>query len=209
MPGIVETRQLRQPMGSQIESVFAEQVQRLSWFPLHDADWIHTVTQRELARAFWDLAEHTLILRPEEPLLNVQLEIRATWGHPDHFDLAGLLWSNWGDLNYVRFRIFGVRSHFQVGHFPGLITLLIRPHRWGLGPETKVILVEVVRTQWQSLISRPTAHLIRTQIAPRQLVEIARVRDCAVHLCEVRREGELVRPDEDMRLANGDLIILY
>lgn len=203
MPGVVETRQ---PIGSQVESMFEEQVQRLSWFPLQDADWIHTVVQRELARAFWDIAEHTLILRPEEPLLNVQLEIRATWDHPDHFDLPGLLWSHWGDLNLVRFRIYEVHSHFQVGYYPGLVTLLIRPHRWGLGPETKVILIEVVRMQWQSLIFRPTAHLMRTQLTPRQLVETARIRDCTVHLCEVRREGELVWPDEDIRLVNGDLV---
>lgn len=47
-----------------------------------------------------------VLLRPEEPLIPTRLEMRINWFSPDHFDLAGVLWTAWPDLNYVRFRIY-------------------------------------------------------------------------------------------------------
>ena len=189
-------------------SEFAAQVQELSWFPEQDQDWIGTVVRRSMTAQMWDFGEHVHVLRPFEPLVRVQLEVRASWDHPSVFDLAGLLWTVWPDLNYIRFRLVEVTSTFQVGQYPGLVTLLVRPHRWGQGADTQIINVEVVRVQWQSLISKQTAHLTQPILTPRQLVEQIQVRDCTAHICEARVDGEPVWPDQSIQLRNGALVTI-
>ena len=192
--------------GSEAHSWFEHQIEELTWFPESDGDWITMVVRREMALAQWDLGRYILILRPEEPLVGVPLEARAYGDAPDPFDIAGLLWTRWPDLNYVRFRIFEVTSQYQVGRSPGMTTLAIRPHRWGNTPRMKVIIVEVVRLQWSSIISRATAHMMHSGITPLKIVQLANVRDCTVFFCEVRIDGELVSPESELSLTNGALV---
>ena len=159
-----------------------------------------------MAHADWNWGTSALILRPEEPLLPTRLEMRVSWYTPDHFDLAGVLWTAWPDLNYIRFRIHEVRSLYRIDQHNGHVTLLIRPHRWGLTFESRVIAVEVVRLQWNSIISRMTAHFAGKHVTPRAIVQACRIRDCAVFPCEVQKDGVIHMPDERLILSNGDLI---
>lgn len=186
----------------------AYRIDELTWQPMHNDNWIDMVARRELAVHSWDDGHIAHLLRPEEPLLPVRLDFRAIWFPPAHFDLPGILWTAWPDLNYVRFRIYEVRSHYRVDQHPGLITLVVRPHRWGLSPEVKVAVLEVVRLQWDSIISRMTALLIRRPVTHCALVQDARVRDCAVFYCEARYEGRPLMPDTEVEFLNGDLLTI-
>ena len=192
--------------GNVVHSWFEVQIEDLTWFPESDGDWITMVVRREMARAQWGLGSYILILRPAEPLVDIPLEARAYGEAPDPFDLSGLLWTQWPDLNYVRFRIFEATSQYQVGRSSDMTTLAIRPHRWGNSPDMIVVIVEVVRLQWSSILSRSTAHMMHSGTTPSQLVRSANVRDCTVFFCEVRHEGELVWPEAELTLVNGALV---
>lgn len=169
---------------------------RHTWRPERNDDWIDTVIRRFIAHAAWDWVKQVHILRPEEPIHPVQHEVRASWHAPGHFDLASIVWTVWPDLNYIRFRLYELTSSYCVDSHRGLLTLLVRPSRWGITNTAKVIAVEVVRLQWSSVISRATAHLITRHFSPKQLAQHCRIRDCSVMPCEVRLAGEPVEPDE-------------
>ena len=131
-------------------------MEELTWEPEFQEDWIDVVARREMAHADWNWGTSALILRPEEPLLPTRLEMRVSWYTPDHFDLAGVLWTAWPDLNYIRFRIHEVRSLYRIDQHNGHVTLLIRPHRWGLTFESRVIAVEVVEVVIDLYIPTPS-----------------------------------------------------
>ena len=188
------------------ESHFAAQTHELTWFPDEDQDWIATVVRRSTAVSLWEFSRCITVLRPEEHDLQVPLDVRAVWRHPDHFDLANILWTTWPDLNHVRFSLHEVRSLYRLDQQDDMITVLVRPHRWGSSVDARSVNVEVVRLQWGSLISRQTAVLSSMKTTPRRIAELCKIRDCSVFLCEVYLEGHLMEPDSDLRLRNGDLV---
>ena len=149
-----------------------------------------------------------LVMRPEESSLQIPLDVRAVWEHPDHFDLAHILWMTWPDLNHVRFSLHEVTSIFRLDQKDDTATVLVRPHRWGSSPDARVVDVEVVRLQRGNLISRQTAILSPMQITARRLAEFCRIRDCSVFQCMAHLDGNPVEPDSELMLRNGDLITI-
>ena len=187
-------------------SSFAEQVDILSWWPDRSNDWIDLVVRRHMATAQWKWAVQTHILRPEEPIYPVRYDVRASWNDPSHFDLATILWTVWPDLNNIRFRLIELADTYCVESARDTLIMLVRPSRWGLTTQARIVAVEVVRLQRSSIISRAMAHLMTRRLTPRELVRQCRIRDCSVFPCEIRLKGDVVSPDEALEFQNGDLV---